>query len=54
LDKPSCQSCIYFEKFDKREYELSNYGCKHSDYAGYVDLATCQCGGLGYFRKEEK
>lgn len=48
-----CDTCIYHQKFKKREDEISNEGCSHYDWAGYVikDKKTGlknACAGLGH------
>ena len=46
---PKCDGCLWLEKFDKRlPHDLSDYGCRHRNWAGYVDPAWPACGGLAF------
>jgi hypothetical protein len=45
----TCTNCIFFRCFKKREDELSNKGCIHKNWSGYItDENQPVCGGMAH------
>ena len=51
-NKQSCRDCVWFVVHeDVRPDEPSEYGCKNSDWGGYVHPDSPACGGIGYSKR---
>jgi hypothetical protein len=44
----NCEDCIWHERFEKREDEPSDFGCKKPGWEGYTDNLNPNCGGQDY------